>query len=220
MIIAIPGFLAAGSAFAQFGGLGGLGGSKPAAGGGDVSQQVEDFVKRSAIISALVSRALGRINDAFRSDTDAAAARAERESISKITDPKEKQARTAKLVESESAAAAQLAKSADLEAKMAGLDAKKKQQVAEGLFNFGIGALQAIPLFDNGKAIIQSVVSNPMQALKVEPVKEAVPLLEKVISDSKGTIVTLIKVAKGANIDVKQATATSTPVEEDLTKGG
>jgi hypothetical protein len=219
IIIAIPGLFAAGSAFAQFGGLGGLlGGAMAGGGGGDVGQQVEEFVKRSALVSALAARALSRVNDAFRSDADAAAAKAEREAISKLTDPKEQQARTAKLVESESAAAAQLAKSSDLESKMASLDATKKRQVADGLFNFGIGVLQAMPLLKNGQGIVQGVASNPMQVMKVVPVKDAIPLLQKVISDGSGTIATLIKVAKGANIEVKTATENSTEANEDIGK--
>ena len=218
ILIAIPSLFATGSVFAQLGGLGGmLGGAKPGAGGSDVGAQVEGFIKRSALVSALASRALGRVNDAFRSDADAAAAKAEREAISKLTDPKEQQARTAKLVESESAAAAQLAKSTDLEAKMASLDEKKKRQVADGLFNFGIGVLQAPPLVKNAQEIVQSVSTNPMQLPKVIPVKDAIPLLQKVLADGAGTIATLIKVAKGANIEVKQATESSKESEESLT---
>ena len=92
ILIAIPSLFATGSVFAQLGGLGGmLGGAKPGAGGSDVGAQVEGFIKRSALVSALASRALGRVNDAFRSDADAAAAKAEREAISKLTDPKEQQ---------------------------------------------------------------------------------------------------------------------------------
>jgi hypothetical protein len=218
ILIAIPSLFATGSVFAQLGGLGGmLGGAKPGAGGSDVGAQVEGFIKRSALVSALASRALGRVNDAFRSDADAAAAKAEREEISKLTDPKEQQARTAKLVESESAAAAQLAKSTDLEAKMASLDEKKKRQVADGLFNFGIGVLQATPLVKNAQEIVQSVSTNPMQLPKVIPVKDAIPLLQKVLADGTGTIATLIKVAKGANIEVKQVTESSKESEESLT---
>jgi hypothetical protein len=218
ILVAIPGLFATGSALAQFGGLGGMiGGAKPGAGGADVGVQVDDFVKRSALVSALASRALGRVNDAFRSDADAAAAKAEREAISKLTDPKEQQARTAKLVESESAAAAQLAKSTDLDAKMAALDATKKRQVADGLFNFGVGVLQAVPLLKNAQGIVQSVSANPMQLPKVVPVKDAMPLLQKVIADGSGTIATLAKVAKGANIEVRQATESSKESDESLT---
>ena len=100
---------------------------------------------------------------------------------------------------------------------MASLDEKKKRQVADGLFNFGIGVLQATPLVKNAQEIVQSVSTNPMQLPKVIPVKDAIPLLQKVLADGTGTIATLIKVAKGANIEVKQVTESSKESEESLT---
>ena len=201
------------SAFAQFGGLGGLVGGGGSGGGGDVGAQVEDFIKKSVVLSTLAAKALAKINSAFESEEELAKKRAELEEIEKITDPKEKQARVAKLYESERAKTASLVKSADLKEKMTGLDEEKKKSIGQALFNFVIAALRAPGLIDSGQKILQGVQGNPMNITKVVPVKDAVPLIQKFIEDSTGTVGTFIKVAKGANISVPEAKSDSTPVE-------
>lgn len=204
------------SAHAQLGNLGGMLGGSKSSGGGDVGAQVADFLKRSSVLSALSGNALAKINSAFDSEEALARRRKEQEELEKITDPQEKQARAAKIYESESAAAEKLAKSADLQDRMKNLDETKKKRVGEALFNFGIGALQAPGLLQSGQAIMQGVGSNPMNIVKVVPVKDAIPLLTKIGSDAGSTIATFLKVAKGADISVPQAKADSKPVDAPL----
>ncbi|MEI7783181.1 MAG: hypothetical protein WCK08_02265 [Betaproteobacteria bacterium] len=203
-------------AHAQFGGLGGmLGGGKPAA-GGDVGTQVADFLKRSVVLSVLASNSLAKINAAFDNEEALARRRKEQEELSKITDPQEKQARAAKIYESERAESEKLAKSADLQDRMKNLDADKKKRIGEALFNFSIGALQAPALLQSGQNIMQGVGANPLNIAKVIPIKDALPLLGKVGSDAGTTIATFVKVAQGADISVPQAKADSKPSEETL----
>jgi hypothetical protein len=203
-------------AHAQFCGLGGmLGCGRPAA-GGDVGAQVADFLKRSVVLSVLASNSLAKINAAFDNDEALARRRKEQEELGKITDPQEKQARAAKIYESERAESEKLAKSADLQERMKNLDADKKKRVGEALFNFAIGALQAPALLQSGQNIIQGVGTNPLNIPKVIPVKDVLPLLGKVGSDAGTTIATFVKVAQGADISVPQAKADSKPSEETL----
>jgi len=203
-------------AHAQFGGL--LGGAKPAAGGGggDIGAQVADFITRSAVLSVLASNSLAKINAAFGNEEDLARRRKEQEELGKITDPQEKQARAAKIYQSESAEAEKLSKTADLQDKIKNLSDDKKKQIGQALFNFAIGALQAPGLVKSGQAIVQGVSSNPMNITKVVPVKDALPVLGKIGSDASSTIATFLKVAQGADIKVPQATADSKPTEETL----
>lgn len=218
----ILGVMAAGAviaspARAQFGGLSNMvGGGKPAAGGADVGKQVTDFLARSSVLSALSANALAKVNAAFASDEELARKRKEQEDLAKISDAKEKQARAAQIYESESAAAKKLAESADLGERMKKLDDEKKKRVGEGLFNFGIAALQAPDLIKSGQSIMQGVTTNPLEAAKVVPVKDAIPLLTKVGSDAGSTVATFAKLAQGADISVPQVTASSKPVSEDL----
>lgn len=201
---------------AQFGGLGGLvGGGKPAA-GGDVGAQVADFMTRTAVVSVLAANSLAKINASFDNEEALARRRKEQEDLAKITDPNEKNARAAEILKSESAAADQLSKSADLQERMKNLDAAKKKQVAQALFNFGIAALQAPGLLQSGESIIKGAGANPLNIVKVVPIKDAIPVLGKIGSDAGSTILTFIKVAKGADISVPQAEADSTAIQDDL----
>jgi len=213
IFIAIIGF-ASGSGFAQIDGpdrgVGGGAGTKlPAASDANFDLQVDNLVKRSAALSALVLRALARINDTFRSDAAAAAVKAEREAIGALTNTNEQRAGIANLLESESATATQLAKSNDLSARVASLDPTKKRQLADGLFNLCVGVLQAVPLLRDVQGTMRGVSSNPMQLPKVMPLLNALRPLQKVVADSNGLIIIFTKTAKGADIEVRQASENS-----------
>ena len=208
IFVAILG-LASGSVVAQTNGPDRLLGGRPGAVGANMDVEVDALVKRSGLVSGLTLRALGRINDTFRSDAAAAVIKAESDAISRLTDPREQQSRTAKLFESESAVAAQLVKSTDLSARMASLDPKKKRHLVEGLFDFSIGILQAGPLLTDMQVTMRGASANPMQLPKVVPLLNALQPLQKVVTNGNGIIANLTKIAKGANIEVPQATATS-----------
>lgn len=204
VIVAIS-LLAANAAHAQFGAIGGmLGGSKGAASTGDIGTDVTAFMTKSAALSAMASRSLTAINAAFASDEEIAAKRAALAAINQITDPKEKEAKTAELYESQSAEAKRRLNSGEMEQKIGGLDSAKKKQIGDAIMNFGIGSLQAIDLTRNGQAIVRQAGMNPMNLPKVLPVKDAIPLLGKVAGDAGGFFVGVVKLAKGANISIPE----------------
>lgn len=118
-------------------------------------------------------------------------------------------AEQAALYESGSAALTRQLESGDLEAKMKNLDANKKKLIGDSLKNFAIGGLQAIVLTKTGQSIIQKAGTNPMNLTKIVPVKDALPLLGKVAKDSGGVIAGVLKLAKGANIEVPAVKAES-----------
>jgi hypothetical protein len=209
VIVAIS-LLVANAAHAQFGALGGLvGGNKTAASSGDLSADVNTFIAKSSALSAMASLSLTAINAAFASDEDIAAKRAALGAINQITDPKEKEAKMAALYESESAEAKRRLNSGEMEKKIGGLDSAKKKQIGDAIMNFGIGTLQAVELTKNGQALVQQAGMNPMNLPKILPVKNAIPMLGKVAGDAGGFFVGVIKLAKGANIAVPEAKATS-----------
>lgn len=213
--------IAANAAYAQFGGLGnmlggGIGnmlGGGSANSGGDISSDVTNFVTKSAVLSALTSRSVTAINAAFSSDEDIAKKRAALLAIDQTTDPKEKEAKKAALYESESAEAKRRLESGEMEKNIAGLDETKKKQIGAALLNFGIGALQAADLTKTGQNLMQKVSGNLMNATKLIPVKDALPLLGKVAGDAGGLFVGVMKLAKGANISVREVTATSSAAD-------
>ena len=209
--------MAAGTAHAQLGGLGSLGSAlgigKNASAGADVSSDVKGFIQRSVLLSEMTSRSLAAINSAFATDTEIEKKRAALAAINQITDPKEKQARYAELYKSESAETQRLLESGEMEQRIGTLDGEKKQQVGNALVNFGIGSLQAVVLTRDGQAIVAKTSANPMDLHKVIPVKDVLPVLAKVASDSGGFVLGVAKLAKGANIEVPAVKADSKPVD-------
>ncbi|HEU4851576.1 MAG TPA: hypothetical protein VFT37_05420, partial [Telluria sp.] len=133
------------------------------------------------------------------------------ESSEKMTNAKEKQAKQAELIESGTANLTRMVEGGKLEAEMKALDAAKKKMVGTALTNFAIGGLQAVGLTKTGQSIIQKAGSNPMNLTKIGPVKDALPILAKVMKDSGGLMAGLVKVAKGANIEIAAVKEDSKP---------
>lgn len=213
--------MAANAAYAQFGGLGNMLGAAIGTGsngstGGDIAGDVSNFVTKSSVLGAISSRSVTAINVAFSSEEQIAAKRAALLAIEQTTDPKEKQAKTAALYESESAEAKRRLDSGEMEKSIGGLDAVKKKKIGAALLNFGIGALQAVDLTNSGQNMLQKASSNPMNFLKLLPVKDALPLLGQVASDAGGFFVGMMKLAKGANISVPEVKANSKVVNIEV----
>ena len=210
--------LAAGAANAQLGGLGGmLGGNKSnAASSGDVGADVNTFVNKSAALSMMSGRAVMAINAAFASDTELAEKRAKLASFASITDPKEQLVKIAEVIKSEQAEAQARLDSGEMEKRMGTLSAEKKKMIGQALLNFGIGSLQAVELTKNGQALLQSASSNPMNVMKLGPVKDALPLLGKVAGDSGTFLLGVTKVARGANISVAAPKVDSKPANIEV----
>lgn len=202
----------AGTAHAQFGGLSKIagGGSSSAAGsGGDITADVNSFLTKSSSISAMTARSVTAINAAFSSEEEIAKKRAALAEADKLTDPKEKDAKMAAIYESEAAEGKRKLESGEMEKRIGSLDEEKKKQIGAALLNFGIGALQATDLSKAGQNMMQKASGNPMNISKLVPVKNALPLLGKVVSDAGGLIAGVMKLAKGANIAVPAVTVTS-----------
>jgi hypothetical protein len=200
--------MGAGAAQAQLGGLGGMLGGKKSA-GGDIGAEVGSFVQQSQALSLLASNSVTAINAAFASDEQRKSKAAELEAINKLTNVDEQKARMAKLYESESAETKRLLDSGEMKERMASLDSAKKKQIGNALTNFGIGGLQALALTRTGQSLIQKAGADPMSLPKLMPVKDSLPLLGKVATDAGGFMVGVVKVAKGANIEVREVSASS-----------
>ena len=205
--------MGAGTAQAQLGGLGGLLGGAKSSSSGDIGASVGTFVSQSAVLGALTSQSLLAINSAFMSKEDSAVIKAELNAINKLTDAGEKNVRTKQLYESQSAETKRLLDSGDMKGRMATLDADGRKQIGNALLNFAIGGLQAVELSKTGQALVGQAGANPMNLTKIMPVKDTLPLLGKVVSDSGGIIAGVAKLAQGAKIDVPKVTASSKPVD-------
>ncbi|MCC2971177.1 hypothetical protein [Massilia sp. IC2-476] len=203
--------MAAGAANAQLGGLGSMlaGAKSPVASGGDIGADVGTFVAKSAALGELAGQSVTAINAAFASDQEIEGKRAKLADIKKITDPAEKAAKFAELYKSEQAAAQTLLDSGEMEKRIGSLSSDKKKMIGQALLNFGIGGLQAVDLTKTGQSLIAKASANPLSLPKLIPVKDSLPVLGKVVTDSGSFLVGVLKVAKGANIAVQPATASS-----------
>lgn len=181
---------------------------------GNVEKEVSDFISKSSELAAVANLSLVAINSAFDTEEQIAAKKAELSKINAMTDTKEKGAATAKLNESESAQAAKNLKSADVEKKVKELSADKQKKMGAALLNFGIAALKAPNLISKGQSIISATTLTNIA--KVMPVKDAMPLLGRFVSDGGSTVAGFMKIAKGANIAVPEVSATSSYAKVDM----
>lgn len=201
--------LAMNAAHAQFSSLGGLASSlggmlgstvNPMAGGD--AYDVDGFVRKSAELSEIAGRSVTAINAAFASEEQLTAKRAALAAIAAVADPKDRAARYRALYDLEASETRRLIDSGDMEKRMAALDGEKKKLIGQALLNFAIGALQAVELGRQGKAMAANVGLNPMELVRVAPVKDAIPMLAKVAIDVSGFMGTVVKLAKSADIAV------------------
>jgi hypothetical protein len=206
------------AAHAQLSALGGLASSiggmlatsvNPMAGGD--AYDIDGFVRRSAELSEIAGRSVTAINAAFASEEQLTAKRAALAAIAALSDPKERAARYRELYDAEASETKRLIDSGDMERRMAALDSEKKKLIGQALLNFAIGALQAVELGRQGKSIAAQVGMNPMELVRVAPVKDAIPMLAKVAIDVSGFMGTVVKLARSADIAVPNPGADSKP---------
>lgn len=201
---------AATPAFAQFGGLGSLlGGMGGGGGGGDIDGQVKAFLDKSIKIEVTLNKSLLAITAAYSKDEERAKKQALFADLGKQTDPKEAGAKFQEAYTSNEAEAKKLAQSSDLADQTAKLSADKQQQVAKGVVNFLLGALQAKDVVPMGQGIMKSVSSNPMGITKIAPVADAVPRLAGAISLAASTIPQFVNVLRGAKVSVPEVSGGS-----------
>ncbi|KGF82879.1 hypothetical protein IA69_03835 [Massilia sp. JS1662] len=211
--------LAVNSAHAQLSALGGLASSlggmlagATGVGTADAGYDVDGFVRKSADLSEVASRAVTAINAAFATDEQLTAKRAALAAIAAVAEPKERQTRYAALYAAESAETKRLLDSGEMEKRMAQLDSDKKKLIGQALLNFAIGSLQAIELGKHGQALVQQAGISPVELVRILPVKDAIPLLGKVAVDASGFVGGVMKLARAANISVPDARTGAAPV--------
>jgi hypothetical protein len=211
--------LAMNAAQAQLSSLGGLASSiggmlaktgNPLAGAD--ANDVDGFLRRSAELSEIAGRSVTAINAVFANEEQLAAKRAALTAIAQLADPKERAARYSALYDAEAGETRRLIESGDMEKRMAALDGAKKKLIGQALLNFAIGALQAVELGRQGKAIAASVGLNPVELVRVAPVKDAIPMLARVAIDVSGFMGTVVKLARSADIAVPTAGVDAKPV--------
>lgn len=99
---------------------------------------------------------------------------------------------------------------------MSQLDSDKKKMIAQALFNFALGSLQAVDLGRDGQALVQRAAMNPVELVRMAPVKDAIPLLGKVALDATGFLAGVARLARSNDIVVQDATPGAKPANIDV----
>lgn len=183
-------------------------------GGGNIDADVKNFLDLSINIEKTLLSSSLAIIAAYQSEEERAKSQASYAEVQKTTEAKEAGAKFQAISESNKANMEKLSASSDFAEKTKNLSEAKQKQVAAGVFNFLIGALQAKDLLPTGQSIMQGATSNPMNITKVIPIKDAIPRLSTAMNLASTTIPKFVKVLQGANISIPNATSKSTPAEQ------
>lgn len=183
-----------------------LGGDKAAA-SGNIEADVAEFLNKSNELSEIANKALGAINSAFRTEEEVAASKAALEAAAKITNPGEKAAAMAKVQASEQATFDKNVQDKATQEKMKNLSDDKKKLLTKATLNLGLSFLKIPSLLDQGKKVISG--ASLTNVMKVMPVKDALPSLQKYVTGTAASLAGFIKVAKGADIQISETTSNS-----------
>lgn len=191
-----------------------IGSDKGAASSGNIEADVSDFMGKSLALADTSTRSLMAINSAYKSEEEMAKSKAALAAAEAKTDPGEKAAAYGELNKSEAADLEKFKNSKDASEKLKSLSAEKQKQVGTAIFNLAYAALSAPSLMDKGQKIISG--ASLTNAMKILPVKNSIPLLQRFVSDGAGTVAGFAKLAKGANISIPEATSSSQPQKVDM----
>lgn len=164
---------------AQFGSLLGnlIGGS-----GSVASTDPQEFIRSAQIAEGLMNNSLALMAASLSSKEKAAEFEALRKAANSITDAAEKEAKLTELRKSEVAAVNEAVNNADVEANIKKMDGKQRENLAAAAFNFMLALLQDKALLEQGKGLVSSLSSNPMNITKIGGIKDAISSLTNQLS--------------------------------------
>lgn len=184
-------------------GLGKLLANNPLTGGGggnDVGSQVTKFQESAALSNSLMANSSVYLLRALSSKERGAELQKQLDTVNQLSDPKEKNAELAKLVASSSAELATLEQNEQTQQALKQASTEKKKAIGGGLFNLALALYQVNQLTRSGSSIISGVTNSPLEAYKVIPVKDTLPLLSALAGNGKTLMDTSLRLAKAADI--------------------
>lgn len=180
--------------------LGGASALLGGGGGGNVEQDVAKFNATMATAVNLLNTSGQQLMQALVSKDKQAEFNEKLKSLEGITDAKEKNAKIVAIQADVNAALKQAQNSKEVQEELKKADANKKQFIKGASFNYALGLMQTLDLVVTGNNIIKGVAANPMAALKVLPIKDALPLIQPLAGGFKDTTGMLMDVMKTAGI--------------------
>ncbi len=158
--------------------MGALGGGSGA--GAQASPQ--EFIKSAQTAEKLMNNSVTLLAASLSSKEQAADLESRRKAANAITDPAEKQAKVTELQKSEAAAVNEAMSNANTEANIKKMDSQQRETLIAGAFNFMLALLQDKALLEQGKGLVTSLASNPMNISKLGGVKDSMSSLANQVS--------------------------------------
>ncbi|WP_101102369.1 hypothetical protein [Macromonas bipunctata] len=178
LVVSTLGVLAT-PAMAQFSNLlGGLTGGSSSAAAADP----QTFVASAQAAEKLMNNSVALLSQSLVSKEKAAALEAQRKAANETTDPAEKQAKLTEVRKSEMAALNESMANSQIESAVKKTSGKQREDLAAASFNFMLALLQDKALVEQGKGLVSSLSSNPMNITKMGGVKDAVSSMTNQIS--------------------------------------
>lgn len=163
-------------AMAQFGSL--LGGSSNSSS----SVTPEAFVSSAFAAEKLMNNSVTLLSRSLSSKEKAAELEAQRKAATEITNPEEKKAKLTEVQKSEMASLNEAMANSKFEADVKQMSGKQREDLGAAAFNFMLALLQDKALVDQGKGLVSSLSSNPMNITKIGGIKDAIGSLSNQIS--------------------------------------
>lgn len=163
-------------AMAQFGSL--LGGSSNSS----ASVSPEAFLSSAAAAEKLMNNSVTLLSRSLTSKEKAAELEAQRKAANETTNAAEREAKLTEVKKSELAALNEAMSNSQIEADVKKVSGKQREEMGAAAFNFMLALLQDKALVDQGKGLVSSLSSNPMNISKVGGIKDAVGSLSNQIS--------------------------------------
>lgn len=163
-------------AMAQFGSL--LGGSSNSSS----SVTPEAFVSSAFAAEKLMNNSVTLLSRSLSSKEKAAELEAQRKAATEITNPEEKKAKLTEVQKSEMASLNEAMANSKFEADVKQMSGKQREDLGAAAFNFMLALLQDKALLEQGKGLVSSLSSNPMNITKVGGIKDAIGSLSNQIS--------------------------------------
>lgn len=203
------------AAHAQFGGLLGKGSANKGA-STNVGAEVEKFTAAATDASALTSKSLVQMIAAVSSTEKSTALAAALKAAEEITNPQEREAAKGKISTDAATDIQKIATSKEGQEKVAALDTESKTKLSKSFFNYALGVLRAKDVIPQGQNVIKSVSANPMEIGKVASVKDALPHLQSIVTNSGSLMTSIPALFKQANIAVTMPSAANAKAEDGL----
>ncbi|NBX76114.1 MAG: hypothetical protein EBQ92_06130 [Proteobacteria bacterium] len=188
------------TANAEFGGVPGIGGGDKK-GGGDAGKDIKSFLEKAKKAEGLMSKTISSLVGVIVSTKEMGAIKAAIKAQNSKISPRELDAKS--ILEGQSKLEEKVSTPAQ-EAAISKLSAKKKEALGNAIHNFILAGLKDKELVENGKDIVSSVSSNPMEAAKMAgqlgSVKDTISSLTSQMEKAVGITPKLVEWAKANNI--------------------